>query len=930
MALLPLAALITAGAPAVAGAQAPGLPRTYNATVIESPAPVGGGAFGWGIYSADLTEDGKQDLLVAQSQVGTVDLANGINEPNRIFIFNGATGAHIDTIAPPEENPPNVTATNPSGYVSPEMGFVYIETMPDLGSCPGGDGGDPDKICDLANIARGDGIPEILVGSRALKVNKDNGATPATNADRPVGRGYVIDGKTRAVLKRIDMPVADRQHNAIFGGSPAFGRTMASPQGMPPCAGEASENNDTGVGPCPPLLNGTANTTTGSPTLTNADIPGVQVGMILVGAGIPLGARVTDIDGTSLTFRQPVSGTAPTPATATKTGVALQASDYRYPQAVRIGDLDGGGKPDIVITARGFPEAGKVITNTGAPLGTGENTAAAGSHCRNSTLTQAQPTAANPNPSIPSCSAGKAWTYRGEAIAGSNPQTILDTPMYTPSATLPNGGLQNPDSQTAPAGGEWGGNMFRVGDVVGDDGFPDFIIPSRGADFPLKSPDLPFGQNMGAAYLFNGRTGALARTIVSPEPQQRAQFSGNFNAGRAVGDLGATEYPDILLPAPLHNALSTDDGKLWVFNGDTTAGGGGEGSWQFASLTDPEPQIGGNFGGGMTGVGNVVDGPGAPANELLLGGFRFDTFTEGAQQNVGNVNFMNATLQKNLMTIPAPDGARGDGFGVGITPMGDLNNDGFLDFSVSSYLANTDRPDIGRPTVGGAGRAWIFKSDNSPAPAPPKAPAPAAPAAVPAPAVTIPVTRASLLQAGGCTNRGIGTERGELIKGTLAGDELFAFGGNDTILAYEGEDCVDAGSGSDKVMAGNGNDKIIGGTGGDNLSGQDGRDELFGGSRKDRLYGGYGRDMIAGGSGNDLIVGGFDADRLFGEDGKDRIVAGDGRNYVDAGDGNDSIDVRNGELDRVLCGRGRDRVQADRIDRLNSCEIVTFKKAKTR
>ncbi|HWI08090.1 MAG TPA: hypothetical protein VNT54_11305, partial [Solirubrobacteraceae bacterium] len=65
-------------------------------------------------------------------------------------------------------------------------------------------------------------------------------------------------------------------------------------------------------------------------------------------------------------------------------------------------------------------------------------------------------------------------------------------------------------------------------------------------------------------------------------------------------------------------------------------------------------------------------------------------------------------------------------------------------------------------------------------------------------------------------------------------------------------------------------------------------------------------------------------DRLFGEAGKDRLIGGGGRNVVDGGSGNDSIDVRNAERDRVACGRGRDRVRADRIDRLNSCENVTF------
>jgi len=843
LSILPVATLATVAlTTATAAAQAPGLPRTFDVTRIDSPTPVGGGAFGWGVYSADLTGDFKQDLLVAQSQVGTA------TDPNKIFIFNGVTGAPVDTIVPPEDNPLNVTASNPSGYVSPEMGFVYIETMPDLGSCPGGDGPDAGRICDLAAIQQGDGIPEILVGSRALKVNKDNGATAPTNSDRPVGRGYVIDGATRAVLKRIDMPQVDRQQNATFAGSPAFGRTMANPQGMPPCAGLRAENNDVGVGPCP------------------------------------------------------------------------AENDPRYPRAVRIGDVNGGGQPDIVITARGFPESGDVIKNSLTPPTDRviPGTAPADTTCRKNIRTQPEPTADVPDPPVPApntCSAGKAWVYAGEAIAGSNPQTILDTAISS---------IKNPDAQIG--GGEFGGNIFRVGDIAGSttsapapgqpdlrrlDGVPDFIIPVRSHDLPLRNPDLNAGLNAGSAYLFSGLGGALIRTIVSPEPQIRSQFSGNFNGGRAVGDLGATTTPDILLPAAFQNVRFPDEGKAFVFNGDTAAGGGGEGSWNFGQLTDPEPYIGGNFGGGFTGVGDLVGGPGAPANEVLIGGFRFDNFTEASQNTVPDVNFMNATLDKNLMTIPHPEGGRGDGFGVGITPMGDLNSDGFLDFSVSAYFA--DFP------LGGQGRAWIFKSNNSPPPPPPAqaaavATGPAAPGAEDGPA----------LKAGRCTNRTMGTDSAETLRGTLAGDEIFGFGGNDRIMGFQGEDCIDGGTGADGLSGADDDDKLIGGHGKDRLTGGDGRDSLFGGTSSDRLDGGNDNDMLAGGAASDDLIGRSGDDRMFGEGGNDRIVGGGGRNQIDGGAGDDSIEARNGERDRIICGTGRDRVRADRYDRLNGCEVVSY------
>jgi hypothetical protein len=816
MKLLPVLALVTVALPVgPAAAQSPGLPRTFNPITVDSPEPRGGGSFGWGLASADLTGDGKLDLLVPQAQ----DPTN-----TRVYIFDGSTGAHIDTIAPPELNP---------GGGDPIIAFTYVETMPDIGSCPGGDGSDAGKICDLTTIAAGDGIPEIIVGARGLRVDAEDGAsTPTAPDDRQIGRGYVIDGKTRAVLKRIDMPRADRIAQASFplprpdtsdpaAAAPQFARVMASPQALPPCAGLAAENNNQGVGPCPDM-----------------------------------------------------------------------------PRRSRIGDLDGGGQPDIVITARNYIETSQEPV-PGEPNSIASTLAAApNSQCQNATTTAAQTPVR--------CTAGRAWAYRGEDIVGTSPQTILDTALYT---------IRNPVSQTGAQ--EFGGNLYRVGDVNSNvvtctatpadpTCAPEFVIPARNLSYPLNSPANEF-TGVGAAFLHNGATGAPlpipggGNAIVSPEPQRLSQFGGSFNGGRPVGDLGATTAPDILLPAALQNAASTDDGKIWVFNG-VGGGGGATGSWQFASMIDPNPLPGGNFGGSFTGVGDVVPGPDSPANELLVGGYRFDPFTEGTRY-VEDMHFVNVQTGRNLMTIPNPTGRVEEGFGVGLVPMGDLNGDGYLDFAASSYLASV--------TIGGDGRAFIFVSDNSPLPQP-AGPAPVADGPA---ATTAPTTQEVALRPGRCANQTLGTNALDSLRGTIAGDQIFGFGGNDRIRGFDGQDCLDGGSGRDRLEGGNDADKIIGGAGNDRIDGGNDRDRLYGGTGLDRLSGNGGNDMLAGGSSNDRLYGGIGNDQLFGEAGTDRI---------DGGSGNDSIDARNGRRDRVICGTGNDRVRADRIDRLNGCERVTF------
>lgn len=797
-------AAVTALIAAPAQADGPGLPRTYTPRIVDSPNPLPGGAFGWGVASADLTGDGELDLVVAQAEAG----AAGNGGRGQVFIFDGKTGAHIDTINPPEENPDAATP--------PTIAFVYVETMPDVGSCPGGDGADANKLCDAATVGPPDAIPEIIVGARNLRVDVADSSTPAETTDPRLGRGYIIDGATRAVLKRIDMPLVDRQAQFAINGSgaaPQFGRTMTNPSGLEPCTGARAENNNFGVSPCPDKAPGD-----------------------------------------------------------------------------RIGDLNGDGTADIVITARNVAErTGPVPPGTGATVEATEY-AAAGTQCRNVTTPA-------------TCTSGKAWAYSG-AIAGSSPSAILDTPIYS---------IKNPRAQTG--GAEFGGNLTRVGDICipgpnntcPTDAKPEFVIPARNLDYPLANPDIGAGnpfENVGASFLFNGATGALIRIVPSPEPQARSQFGGGFNSGRPAGDLGATNSPDFIQSAPLQNAQSTDDGQAWVFNGDLVAGGGAEQSWNFATLTDPTPQIGGNFGGSMTGVGELVSGPGAPANEMLMGGFGFDPFTEAANNNVGDLHIVNPQLQKNLQTIPHPEGSRGDGFGVGLTPMGDLNDDGFLDFAASAYLAN-----IG--SNGGQGRAYIFTSDDSPLPSGPSAP----PADEP---VTPPV-----LVAGRCANETRGTDGPDTLMGTEAGDRMFGFAGNDVISGFDSKDCLHGGRGADQLKGAGDNDRLLGAQGADRLHGGDGRDRLYGGGGRDRLVGGVAGDLLAGGDGNDRLSGGPEADRIFGERGNDRIGGGEGRNTIDAGPGADRIHSRNGERDDVICGKGVDVVVADGRDRIDgSCEQV--------
>ena len=118
-------------------------------------------------------------------------------------------------------------------------------------------------------------------------------------------------------------------------------------------------------------------------------------------------------------------------------------------------------------------------------------------------------------------------------------------------------------------------------------------------------------------------------------------------------------------------------------------------------------------------------------------------------------------------------------------------------------------------------------------------------------------------------------------------------------------------------------DTLTGSAFGDLLRGLGGDDVLAGRAGDDCLNGGPGNDRLSGGGGDDRLKGGGGRDRLTGGGGRDRLEGGGGRDRLDAGRGNDTIVSRDGRRETVTCGRGKkDRVRADRVDRLVGCERV--------
>ncbi|HEX6116805.1 MAG TPA: calcium-binding protein [Solirubrobacterales bacterium] len=149
-------------------------------------------------------------------------------------------------------------------------------------------------------------------------------------------------------------------------------------------------------------------------------------------------------------------------------------------------------------------------------------------------------------------------------------------------------------------------------------------------------------------------------------------------------------------------------------------------------------------------------------------------------------------------------------------------------------------------------------------------------------------------------------------RGLVADLDRAAVGGagkGDRLFSVEGV----LGTGLPDAITGNGALNFIeGGAGADELSGLAERDALFGSMGADSLLGGGARDVLFGGPGRD---------RISGELGKDIVSAGPAPDRIETQKGVDVVDVAGGGRDVADCGPGRDGYDADRRDRLRSCEV---------
>ncbi len=371
---------------------------------------------------------------------------------------------------------------------------------------------------------------------------------------------------------------------------------------------------------------------------------------------------------------------------------------------VRRGDLDGGGRPDIVVGSSAYKY--DEITNP----------------------------ACDDTASVDTCiRSGRTYMYRGEAIVGTSPDTILSAPQW--NIRNPYAQADDPETRIVNQLELFGHSVSPIGDLgtcnsaptaAGfcpaaqingvPDGKPDVLVSALRVDYPTSGPDNPDDFDVGLAVVLDGATGAILQTYRHPDPRKGSIFGFNLTNQPAIGNVGGTPLSDVYIPAPGQDSDSyRGEGIGYTMNGAALLSGN---IYNLQRFRSPNPVANRGFGTTAAGVGNLDAGN--PENELLLGEFGGNVDNE--------VVFVNPVTGNALQTIADPDGQRGGNFGTGIAPIGDINGDGFLDIAVGAGR-------LDRAGLTDAGRVYILRSDNSPLPVvtpPPPPPPPAAPVQAPA------------------------------------------------------------------------------------------------------------------------------------------------------------------------------------------------------
>ncbi len=479
------------------------------------------------------------------------------------------------------------------------------------------------------------------------------------------------------------------------------------------------------------------------------------------------------------------------------------------------GDVNGDGRPDLVIGAPGRNVNGNnsgaayVIYGQAAPTSIDLVNPLGGAGLRIAGQT------ANDE-------AGSAVSGAGDTNGDGRADVIVGAPGADNNARNNSGSAYVVYGQAAPADVNLalplGAAGFRIdgptsnddaGESVGDAG--DVNLDGRG-DVVVGAP---FAGNGGTAYVIFGQPGAQANVDLANIGSVGYRIDGALNGDHTgvsvdgVGDVNADGRPDVVVGADDSDSnLRNLSGTAHVVFGQATVNPVSLAALATSGYRADGAAVEDHAGRRVSAAGDV-NGDGRP--DVLI----------GAEQADNNDRFDSGSVYL-LFGYGPPQVAYGPIAGTVEEPLiavgPTIARTGPATFAIVPPLRKgltldpTTGVIAGNSTIGGSTNHTVTMTD-----------------------LVGPVSTAITVRLNRCDVLRRGTKRANVLRGTAASEQMLGLGGNDQILGNNGQDCMFGGAGNDVLAGGRGNDTLNGGDG------------------NDTLIPGPGADVIIGGAGNDTV-----------------------------------------------------------------------------